>query len=208
MRSVPLRGCGPESTIRVMAPEADRLPTGPHRWQDFLALDEDDLRELVDGHFLEIEVPNEFHEWVVTWLVTSLTNWAHPRGAGFAFASGYKVRIRVDRGVMPDVQFYRGRRGRLPLRGLHRGAPDLAVEVVSPSSRRWDRVVKLAWYASIGTPEYWIVDPATRTLDRFLLSPAGTLELAGHHAGDESFAPETFPGLVIDLAQLWPVADD
>ena len=100
MRSVPLRGSGPGSTIRPMAPEADRLPAGPHRWPDFLALDEDDLRELVDGHFLEIEVPNELHEWVVTWLVTSLTNWAHPRGAGFAFASGYKVRIRKDRGVI------------------------------------------------------------------------------------------------------------
>lgn len=208
MRSVPLRGYGPGSTIRAMAPEADRLPAGPHRWQDFLALDEDDLRELVDGHFLEIEVPNEFHEWVVTWLVTNLTVWAHPRGAGFAFASGYKVRIRKDRGVMPDVQFYRGRRGRLPLRGLHRGAPDLAVEVVSPSSRRWDRVVKLGWYASIGTPEYWIVDPTTRTLERFLLSSGGTLEPAGHYLHDDLFAPESFPELVIDLSQLWPADDD
>lgn len=187
-----------------MAPEAVRIPAGPHRWEDFLALDEDDLRELVDGHFLEIEVPNEFHEWIVTWLVTNLTVWAHPRGAGVAFASGYKVRIRADRGVMPDVQFYRGGLGPLPIEGLDRGAPDLAVEIVSPSSRRWDRVIKLEWYASIGTPEYWIVDPTTRTLERYLLANSGKLELADHLEGDVRFAPGTFPGLEIELVQLWP----
>lgn len=187
-----------------MAPEAVQIPAGPHRWEDFLALDEDDLRELVDGHFLEIEVPNEFHEWIVTWLVTSLTNWAHPRGAGVAFASGYKVRIRADRGVMPDVQFYRGGLGPLPIEGLDRGAPDLAVEIVSPSSRRWDRVIKLEWYASIGTPEYWIVDPTTRSLERYLLASSGKLDLADHLEGDARFAPDTFPGLEIELVQLWP----
>src|SRR6185369_10966865 len=46
-----------------------------------------------------------------------------------------------------------------PVRGAHVGAPDLAVEVISPSSGRYDRVHKLQGYAAIGVPEYWIVDP-------------------------------------------------
>ncbi|MDV2687756.1 hypothetical protein RYX56_25745, partial [Alkalihalophilus lindianensis] len=62
-----------------MTPDVGLAPSGPHRWEDFLSLDDDDRRELIDGHFLEIEVPNEFHEWIVTWLVTNLTVWAHPR---------------------------------------------------------------------------------------------------------------------------------
>jgi Uma2 family endonuclease len=152
-------------------------------------------------------VPNEFHEWIVSLLVTRLMNWALPRRAGITFASGYKVRITDKRGVMPDVQFYRAGRGSLPHEALDRGAPDLAVEIVSPTSKRFDRVVKLAWYASIGTPEYWIVDPATRTLDRYLLARSGALELADHHEGEGQFAPETFPELEIDLAQLWTLPD-
>ena len=208
MCAMPLRDVGAWNTFRVMAPEAgSTTDAGPYRWEDFLSLDDDDRRELIDGEFLETEVPNEIHEWIVTWLVTSLTIWAQPRRAGITLPSGYKVRIRDDRGVMPDVQFFRRGRGALPQRGLDRGAPDLAVEIISPSSKRFDRVVKLAWYASIGTPEYWVVDPVKRTLERYLLASAGTLDLADTHQGDVRFAPETFPELEIDLAQLWTIPE-
>jgi len=203
MHELPLHGIRARGRFRSMTPEADRLPAGPHRWEDFLGLDEDDKRELIDGHFLEIELTTKTHEWIVTWLVTCLTIWALPRRAGIALGSGFKVRIREDRGVMPDVQFFR-RGGRpVPDRGLDRGAPDLAVEVISPTSVRYDRVVKLAWYASIGTPEYWIVDPKARTVERFLLASDGMLQLADALSGDARFAPDTFPDLEIDLAQLW-----
>lgn len=191
-----------------MAPQAHGIGTpGPYRWKDFVSLHEDDLRELVDGHLLELEVPTKIHEWIVTILVTMLTNWALPRNAGVALVSGYKVRIRHDRGVMPDVQFFR-RGGRpLPEQGLGRGAPDLAVEVVSPSSRRWDRVVKLEWYGTIGTNEYWIVDPQERTLERYLRDADDTLELVSRHVADQHFAPDTFPDLEIDLARLWTMPE-
>jgi Uma2 family endonuclease len=176
---------------------------GPYRWKDFVSLHEDDPRELVDGHLLELEVPTKIHEWIVTILATLLTNWALPRNAGLALVSGYKIRIRHDRGVMPDVQFFR-RGGRpLPDQGLDRGAPDLAVEVVSPSSTRWDREVKLEWYGTIGTSEYWIVDPKKQTLERYLRVADGRLELSSEHGGDDHFAPDTFPELAIDLARLW-----
>ena len=46
------------------------------------------------------------------------------------------------------------------------GTPDLVVEILSPSSRRYDRVTKLRWYAQLGVPEYWLVDPDARTLER------------------------------------------
>jgi Uma2 family endonuclease len=207
MNALPLRDLRTARLFRSMTPDVGLAPAGPHRWEDFLSLDDDDRRELIDGHLLEIEVPNEFHEWIVTWLVTSLTNWAQPRRAGITLPSGYKVRITERCGVMPDVQFYRRGRGRLPAEGLDRGAPDLAVEIISPSSKRFDRVVKLAWYGSIRTPEYWIVEPATRTLERYLLARSGVLELADHHHGDARFAPDTFPELEIDLAQLWTIPD-
>jgi Uma2 family endonuclease len=208
MCRVPLRGTRTGGTFRFMSPDVGLTPSGPHRWEDFLSLDDDDRRELIDGHFLEIELPNELHEWIVAYLVTSLMNWALPRRAGFPFASGYKVRISETRGVLPDVQFFRSGRGRLPEAGLDRGAPDLAIEIVSPSSKRFDRVVKLAWYASIGTPEYWIVDPPARSLERYLLDhESGVLELVDRLHDDARFAPETFPELEIELARLWTLPD-
>ena len=187
-----------------------RGPAAPRRgvtWEEFLDLDEDDPRELVDGELVEIDVPGRAHEWAVSELAGTLREWARARRAGIVLASGFKVRIRHDRGVMPDVQLFRTGGRPIPERGLDAGAPDLAVEVVSPASRGFDRVRKLEWYASIGTPEYWLVDPERRTLDRFLLAPSTRLELAESLAGDVVFRPTTLEGFALDLATLWSLPD-
>jgi Uma2 family endonuclease len=129
------------------------------------------------------------------------------RQAGIVLASGYKVRIREDRGFMPDVQLFR-RGGRpVPSAGLDAGAPDLEVEVISPSSGRYDRIEKLQGYAEIGVPEYWIVDPERQTLERLLLDAPGTYRIADALAGDATFAPASLPGLVIELRELWTLPE-
>jgi Uma2 family endonuclease len=85
---------------------------------------------------------------------------------------------------------------------LEHGRPDLAVEIISPSSRRYDRVKKLGWYARIGVPEYWIVDAEAHTIERLLLS-RGRYVVDGSAEGATTFAPKTFAGLAIPLAGLW-----
>jgi Uma2 family endonuclease len=173
-------------------------------WADFLALDEDDPRELLDGELVEIDVPTKKHEWIVATLVWLLRSWTEPRNAGTVLGSGYKVRVDDRRGVMPDVQFIRrGREAILGEEGMRDGAPDLAVEVVSQSSARYDRVQKLAWYASIGTPEYWIVDPQAETLERLVLGADRRFVIAASLGGAAVFRPDSFPGLEIALADLW-----
>jgi Uma2 family endonuclease len=178
-----------------------------YTWQDFIALDDEDKRELLDGRLVEMDVPNRLHEWIVATLVHHLRAWAMARKAGVVLASGYKVRIREDRGFMPDVQYF-ARGGRpLPHQGLDAGAPDLAVEVISPASIRYDRKQKLEGYAEIGVPEYWIVDPEGRTLERLLLVSPGVYRTAERLDGAVDFAPESFPGLVIALGELWQLPE-
>lgn len=176
----------------------------PYTWDDFVALDEDDLRELIDGELVEVEVPTARHEDIVGMLAYFLNAWAQAGHGGRARGSGYKVRISSRRGVMPDLQFYRG--GNEAVRGqdlgLVRGRPDLVVEIVSPSSRRYDRVTKLRWYAQIGVPEYWIVDPDSRTLEQLVMQDGAYAIVAALEDG-ETFRPETFPGLEVPLAKLW-----
>ncbi len=187
---------------------ATRREPGPYTWEDFVALEEDDLRELIDGELVEVEVPNDAHELLVPLLSRHLLDWADAHGGGATFASGYKVRITNKRGVMPDLQFYRpvnlprGQR-----QGLATGRPDLAVEIVSPTSVRYDRVVKMNWYASIGTPEYWIVDPEARTLERLVLAEGHYL-IADALEGDAVFRPQSFEGMEIPLARLWAALDE
>ena len=176
---------------------------GPHTWREFIELGEDDPRELLDGHLVEIEVPTRTHERIVALLIAFLTHWGWARDAGEVLASGYKIRIDDRRGTMPDVQFYR--RGNLPRgqdKGLEQGRPDLVVEVISPSSRSKDSVQKLHDYAAIGVPEFWLIDPEARTLERLILRD-GLYSIAEALEGDVMFRPESFGGLEIDLRRLW-----
>lgn len=179
-------------------------PPAPVTWRDFVALPDDDRRELIDGALVEVEVPTFLHEWIVSRLLIALDAWLTQRG-GFALGSGYKVRISQVQAFMPDVQIFRRTPARFPGRfdqGLSEGAPDLVVEVISPGSGRHDRVTKFNGYAAIGCPEYWLVDPDSRLVEQFVLE-GGHYRLGARLADDAIFAPETLPGLTIALGPLW-----
>jgi Uma2 family endonuclease len=194
----PFANGGASMQIQGVISETEHV--GPYRWKDFLALDEDDNRELIDGYLIEIDVTNLIHEWIVLRLGAFLLNWAMPRRAGVVLASNYGVRISDTRGVLPDVQFFRSGGRPVPHDALEDGAPDVAIEVVSPSSGTYDRGKKLRWYESIGTAEYWIVDPQRRTLDRYVLE-------GGRFRDPQTFRDadlfEPFEGLTVPLAELW-----
>jgi len=187
--------------------EAVTPQPGPHTWDEFVALEDDDRRELIDGELLEVEVPLDIHEYIVCLLGYFLSAWARPLGAGFAFASGFKVRISERQGVMPDLQFYRtsNRAAKRTTAGLVGGHPDLVVEIISPSSVPYDRVTKLGYYASIGVPEYWVFDPAARIVERLVLQEDGKYVIAQAAAAAEVFRPESFEGLEIPLGELWEI---
>jgi Uma2 family endonuclease len=192
----------------MTAPAAGQPTEGPYTWDDFIALPEDDRRELIDGWLVEVEVPTETHEYVVAMLIISLGIWARTNGAR-VLASGYKVRITNKRGVMPDVQLYR--RGNdsahKQQQGLAEGrSPDLVIEVLSPSSARFDRVKKLGYYASRRVPEYWIVNLKDRTLERLVLE-GEHYAIAAALSDDDVMRPDSFPGLELPLAELWKDPD-
>jgi Uma2 family endonuclease len=170
-------------------------------WDEFVALDEDDPRELCDGRLVEFEVPNLRHEAAVIVLSEHLGPWARAHGA-VALASGYKVRISRLRGAMPDLQIIPKEAVRPENDvGLVRGVPILAIEILSPTRHRYDRVTKLEWYASIGVREYWIVDPEARTIERLVLEN-GRYVIA-QTATDGVFEPEGWDGLAIPLDELF-----
>jgi len=172
-------------------------------WAEFVALSEDDLRELVDGRLVSLEVPGKAHEVAVAALGALLWSWARAHDAGRVLGSGYKLRVSETRGVMPDLQLLSGDTfAAADDAGLASGRPELVVEVVSPSSRRYDRVVKLRWYAQLGVPEYWIVDPEARTVERLKLEH-GAYVIAQNAAGDEVLRPAGWEGLEIPLSELW-----
>jgi len=84
------------------------------------------------------------------------------------------------------------------------GAPDLAIEVLSPSTRRKDLVVKRLLYERIGVVEYWIVDPKRDAVQVYRATPGGLRRVAdlSAEAGD-SLESAFFPGLSVPLTKLF-----
>ncbi len=176
--------------------------------EEWVALEEDEQGEVVDGRLEEEEVPDYVHEVLVSLLTRLLGNWVIPLG-GLLGGSGGKFAVSNRRGRKPDLTVYLPGSALPPRRGLISVPPDIAVEVVSPSPRdaRRDRVEKVDDYARFGVRWYWIVDPELRSLE--------ILELGGdgryvHALGASSGVVELVPGcegLTLDLDVLWAAVD-
>ena len=102
----------------------------------------------------------------------------------------------------PDLLYFTKARRRYIGERAIEGPPDLAVEVLSPGNERTDRRDKFKLYASGGVKHYWIVDPAQRTVETYLLRRAKYVGgVRGSGSDVVRLAP--FPKLEIPLAKLW-----
>lgn len=105
--------------------------------------------------------------------------------------------------LQPDILMIR--RSRLDIvseRGIE-GPPDLVVEILSPSSRRRDKVVKMKRYARYGVEEYWIVDPAARTLEQHRLEGGDRYELFNLFEGDDVVASDMLPCVSFAVSDIF-----
>lgn len=110
------------------------------------------------------------------------------------------VALPNDSGVIPDICFVRAERESevLTATGKVRGAPDLAVEVVSPSTRTRDTVEKVRLYHQAGITWYWLIDSETLAVQELRWTPDGYVIGAAATAG-QPFRPAALPGFEIDL---------
>ncbi|MGH9332846.1 MAG: Uma2 family endonuclease, partial [Vicinamibacteria bacterium] len=146
------------------------------------------------------------HQLVSTRLLLILHQHVTSTRIGHVFHAPTAVILGRDRQVQPDLLFVSRERKELVTFKEVAGAPDLAVEIVSPSTKKADRVVKSAAYADSGIPWYWIVDPNERTLEEYQLEN-GQYRLIRRWEEPDAFEPKLFPGLSVSLEDLFDWSD-
>ena len=142
--------------------------------EDYLRLPDDQRVELIDGVFYDMAAPTTIHQGVAGFLHKKFLDFVmENKGPCFPFISPVDVQLDCDDKtvVQPDILVVCDRTKYK--NGRVFGAPDLVVEVLSPSTRRKDMQLKMYKYAGAGVREYWMVDPDKKLVVQYDLEHLG-----------------------------------
>lgn len=158
--------------------------------------------ELIDGVVCMSPSPVPLHQKVAVKIASQIDNFleSHPLGVVFVEVDVYlgEGPRGGDLVYRPDIVFVRQERLSKNLTRIT-GAPDLVVEIISTSSRRYDHETKKEDYERCGVAEYWIIDPYRKELAFYSLKQGRYIMMLP--AGDR-LASEAIPGFFLDLIRL------
>jgi Uma2 family endonuclease len=123
-------------------------------------------------------------------------------GLGEVLDAPYDVILTEENVVQPDILFVRTDRAGIIGELNLRGAPDLAIEILSPGTRSKDLEVKRKIYARFGVQEYWIVDPDAETIEVLAWTESGYVRAALHGKLDHLSSP-LLPDLDLPLSGIF-----
>jgi len=181
--------------------EDDRVREGLVTYDVYAAMPDDGQRyEILDG-VLELMSPGPMtvHQTLSRELFLLLQSCSHDYEIYYAPIDVILSQINV---LQPDIlMIHRSRLEIVKAHGIE-GAPDLVVEILSPSSRKRDLVVKANIYARYGVPEYWIVDPEGKTLEQYELG-GERFELRGVYSSGDRISPKHIPCAIFEVGELF-----
>ncbi|MCH5338928.1 MAG: Uma2 family endonuclease [Acetatifactor sp.] len=164
-----------------------------HTFEDILALPEGERAELIDGEMFMMASPTRGHQDASGWFFVQIFNYIQAKkGKCRAYNSQFAVFPKKDdkNYVEPDVTVVCDR-NKLDDRGCN-GAPEWAIEIVSPSSVKMDYERKKKLYQESGVEEYWIVDLEKERVRVYRF-------MEDDQAKDYSFEDTVKPGIYEDL---------
>lgn len=176
---------------------------------DVLTWDEQERAELIDGALVMMAPPSRIHQKISAELGRQLGNYLEGKKCE-VYAAPFAVRLfekagdrpeDVDTLVEPDLSVICDP-GKLDDMGC-KGAPGLIIEILSPSTQRHDRLTKYNLYQRAGVREYWIVDPAARSIQSFVLED-GHYTAAGFGSPGDVLKVNVLEGCFIELSKVFP----
>ena len=137
---------------------------GRQTYKDYCATPDDERYELINGRLMMVPAPNKKHQKVLGNLYAELRQFTREHELGEVYVAPFDVFLSDSDVVQPDVLFISRAREHIVTEQNVRGAPDLVIEVLSPSTAEKDLGEKHELYGRHGVLEYWIVDPVAETV--------------------------------------------
>jgi len=167
-----------------------------YTYEDWLEMDNNENIELIDGVIYMTGEPSRRHQDIVTALLGELYGFLKGKGSQCkVYANPFMVKLNKKNTVHPDVSVVCDK-NKLNDRGCF-GAPDLIIEILSPSNATHDMWTKRVQYLKAGVKEYWIVDPVLNNVRVNLLDEKQYHEHSYYE--NDSIQVTVLPGCEIDL---------
>ena len=189
-------------TLLDQPPPTLHRSLGPYRRADHAALPAEPRCELIYGRFYLSPSPTPLHQYIALRLGRVLDDIADHTG-GLALAAPMDVHLAPHTVVQPDLLYVSPGRAEV-VQDWIEGAPDLVVEILSPSTASRDQVHKLNLYAEAGVAEYWIVDPAGRHI-AFLVSDGTAFTVHPPESG--RWRSPVVPEVELDIDDFWAAVE-
>jgi Uma2 family endonuclease len=163
------------SLFREVAVEPGHSPT-KLTYADYELFPDDDLRhEIIDGEHYVTASPITRHQRISLNLLYLVRSYLEDHPIGELFSAPFDVVLSFHDVVVPDLIYLSKARAHLLTAKNLQGAPDLVVEILSPSTRPRDERLKRDLYERVGVEEYWLVDPDKDILTIYRRGAAGFL---------------------------------
>ena len=174
-------------------------------YDDLLAMPDDGLRhEIIDGVLYVSPSPGTPHQFTVGKLHQAIANYLDEHPIGEVYLAPFDVVFTKHDVVEPDLLFITTERLAVLTERNVSGAPDLVVEVLSPSTRRMDLTMKRDLFEHESVRECWIVDPVEGTIDIYRRTGAALPRTASlSSAGGDLLTSPLLPGFEVALARLF-----
>ena len=171
-----------------------------YTYEDYLKLDDDQEYEVIGGKLIVVPKPRLYHQKIADDILTEIKVFLRQNSIGIAYSN---VDVVFGKQVVsPDIIFISNERLSIATETNVQGAPDLVVEVLSPSTKKYDRKEKWKLYYENGVKEYWIFDPLTQLVETFI-SGAKDWERAGIYDDEDILTSPLLPGLAIELKKVF-----
>ena len=174
-------------------------------YDDYVLIPEDGLRhEILDGEHFVSPAPRPRHQIALANLNFNLMSFVSEKRLGRVLFAPLDFVFDKHNVAQPDLVFISNERSGLIGDAYISGAPELVIEILSPSTRRTDELIKRSIYERFGALEYWLVDPDRRTVQVFRRAGSvfGSGEIFSSEAG-ESLATPLLPGLTIQVSAIF-----
>ena len=176
-------------------------------WQEFREMEIDDndnyIYELIKGILMRRTSPSVKHQRISRKLTEALGKFLAINPIGEYLYAPTDVYLDDSNGIVPDISFV-GKERSFVIKDEEyiNGAPDMIIEIISPGSVKRDRVEKKKLYEKFAVKEYWLIDPANKTVEIFAIKNnvyerRAFLEISGKLTSD------ILPGFEMEVEELF-----